>query len=424
MKIISPEQRTEINQYKYISVDELTGLPIRVQLLSDIEQINKSSGNHAHTLMQISIDNYEDINEYFGSDVSNQLLKKLSIYLNEQLPNKKAKLYRFQLDKFAIYSSSRIDLKDLNYYVKKLLHDMSKQKFLDDNNQYNTSISIGVARGRTDLLKKAFLALSDAKKLEKSYTIYNHKSEIEEKFLRNIQIYNDIKDAIADDRIVPFFQPIYNSKINQIDKYEALMRIQNIDGTYKLPGEFLDIAKKTKLYFQLTKKMVQSSLLRAKKLNYAITINLSIEDIENYTISKYIFNRVKKLNIGHMITFEIVETSEINSITKVSNFIQKMRELGCKFAIDDFGSGYSNFEHILRFDVDYIKIDGSLIQNVDTSSKSEIFIKTIINFAKELGIKTVAEFVSNKSIYDKVNSLGVDYVQGFYTGRPKNLLLV
>lgn len=424
MKIILPELKTEICQYKYISVDELTALPARLELLSDIEQIDKSSGNHAHTLMQISIDNYEEINEYFGENISDQLVKKLSTYLSEHLPNKKAKLYRFQLDKFSIYSSSRIDLKDLNYYAKKLLYDISKKKFLDDNNQYNTSISIGISRGRTNLLKKVFLALSDAKKLEKSYAIYNHKSQIEDKFLKNIQTYNDIKEAIEEDRVVPFFQPIYNPHTNQIDKYEALMRIENHDGTYKLPGEFLDIAKKTKLYFQLTKKMIKSSLLKAKELNKAITINLAIEDIENYTISKYIYNKVDKLGIGNLITFEIVETSEINSITKVSNFINRMRELGCKFAIDDFGSGYSNFEHILQLDIDYIKIDGSLIQNVDTSPKSEIFIKTIINFAKELGVKTIAEFVSSKSIYDKVSSMGVDYVQGFYTGRPRNLSLV
>jgi diguanylate cyclase (GGDEF)-like protein len=405
---------------KYL--DLVTGLPTGSQLALDLDGQSPTNSKHAYTLIQISIDNYEEINEYFGVDISNLLLKQLSAYLFEHLPNKRSKLYRFQLDKFSIFSTSRIDLKDLNYYIKKLIHKITNNIFLVNGECYNISVSIGIARGRDNLLKRAFLALSSAKKLEKSYTIYNHNSNIEEKFLKNIKIYQEIKDAIQDDRVVPFFQPIYDPRVGKVVKYEALMRIRNSDGTYKAPSEFLDIAKKTKLYFHLTKKMIRASLLKASIMKQHITINLSIADIENQNISKFIYNSVNKFNIGDLITFEIVETSAINSFIKVSNFIHKLRELGCKFALDDFGSGYANFEHILKLDVDYVKIDGSLIKNIDNNHKNVLFLKTIVNFTKELKIKTVAEYVSSKYIYDRVNLLGVDLVQGYYIGRPKNLL--
>jgi EAL domain-containing protein (putative c-di-GMP-specific phosphodiesterase class I) len=197
------------------------------------------------------------------------------------------------------------------------------------------------------------------------------------------------------------------------------MRIQNNDGSYKMPVEFLDIAKKVKLYSNLTRKMIQIILNDLTLRRKPVTINLMIDDIENTSISRYIYKKIKKSNLAHLITIEILETSEINSFLKVTNFKKKMKELRCKFGIDDFGSGYSNFDHIIKLDVDYLKIDGSLVKNIDTSKECEIFVRTIINFAKEMGIKTVAEYVYNKSIYEKINSLGIDYVQGYYIGKPK-----
>jgi len=401
-------------------LDEIP-LPTRFELLKDLENAADKPGNHAHTLIQIHINDYDDITDYFGIDISKSIVNLFSDWLRFELPSRSSKLYRFGMSKFVIYITTRIGLKDIDDYVKNLINKINKKNFFVANNIYSLTVSIGVARGRKDLLKRSYLALSNAKKIEKGYVIYSHKEKIEERFLKNIKTHLEVKKAIENDRIVAFFQPIYNPKTHSIEKYEALMRIKNEDGSYKLPSEFMDVSKKVKLYTALTKKMLKVTLEHLSSLLKPITINICIEDIENQSIAKFLYNTVKRSGLGHLITFEIVETSQINSFTKVTNFIKKMNALGCKFAIDDFGTGYSNFDHILKLNVDYLKIDGSLVKNVDTSKDSEIFVKTIINFAKELGIKTVAEYVYNKSVYDKVNSLGIDYVQGFYIGKPKSL---
>jgi EAL domain-containing protein (putative c-di-GMP-specific phosphodiesterase class I) len=138
-------------------------------------------------------------------------------------------------------------------------------------------------------------------------------------------------------------------------------------------------------------------------------------------VSSFILRRLNNTGNGHLVTFEIVESQEIESHIKVVNFIKKVKFLGCKIAIDDFGSGYSNFEQLLKLDIDYLKIDASLIKDIDTNRDSEIMTKSIISFAKEMGLKTIAEFVSTQSIFDKVKLLGVDYAQGYHIGKPSNL---
>ena len=398
-------------------------LPRRFELFRDLNKYLLKPGKHAHTIIQISIDDYDDISDYFGIDISKKLVFQFAEWLKYNLPSRSAKLYAFEMNKFVIYITSRTKIHEINSYIKGLIAKISKKTFFIGKSMYSITLSIGVARGRKDLFRRSYLALSHAKKGDKPFIIYSHKEKIEEKFLKNIQIHHEVKSAIEDDRIVPFFQPIYNIKNNEIEKYEALMRIKTKDGGYKLPIEFLDVAKKVKLYTSLTKKMIIASLSYLHQLRISVNINLSVDDIENQSITRFIYNIVNKSELGEYITFEIIETQEINSFTKVMNFIKKMKMLGCKFAIDDFGSGYSNFDHILKLDIDYLKIDGSLVKNVDSSKESEIFVRTIINFAKELGIKTVAEYVYNKSVYDKVNQLGIDYVQGFYIGKPKSLLI-
>ena len=399
-------------------IDEIT-LPTRIELLKDLEKGLQEEGNHAHTLIQIHLNDYDDITDYFGIDISKNIVNLFSDWLKNELPTRNSKLYRFGMSKFVIYITSRTKLQDIDIYIKNLVSKINKKNFYVDDKVYTISVSIGVARGRRDLFKKSYLALSVAKKVDKIYVIYSQKDNIEEKFLKNIKTHIEIKDAIEDNRIVALYQPIFNIQTSTIEKYEALMRIKNKDGSYKTPRDFLDIAKKVKLYSNLTKKMIKITLSELELNRKPITINLTIEDIENISISRFIYNKIKKSNLAHLITIEITETSEINSFLKVKNFIKKMKDLGCSFAIDDFGSGYSNFDHILKLDIDFLKIDGSLVKNVDTSKECEIFVKTIINFAKEMGIKTVAEYVYNKSVYDKVNNLGIDYVQGYYIGKPK-----
>ena len=414
---------TEAELKNQLFLDQFTKLPTRLQLIDDLRQSNKRRTTHAQTLFYVQIDSYEEINEFFGIDTGHKLLKEIAQWLQENVPTKNTQVYKFDHNNFAMYTSSRINLADLEVYLRHINTKINNENFSIHETNHDISFTIGIARGKTNLLKHAYLALKEAQKTNKTYKIFNKKNSQEEKYLQNIQINKNIKKALADNRIVPFFQPILNIHTNEIEKYESLMRIQNEDNSYQRPADFLEVSKQSKLYPELTKAMVTGSLKRLEFLQHPITINISIDDILNSRVANLILRKLQKHPFSHLVTFEILETNEILNYTKVANFIKKIKALNCTVAIDDFGSGYSNFEQVLKLDIDYIKIDGSLIKNIDTNKENEIVTKTIITFAKELGVKTIAEFVSTEAIFEKVKILGIDYAQGYYIGKPAPISL-
>lgn len=235
---------------------------------------------------------------------------------------------------------------------------------------------------------------------------------------KNFKWSKRLKLAIEDDKVVPLFQPIVDTKTQKIVKYESLMRIKNEDGTYIAPVHFLELAKKNKMYHKLTKIMIDKSLKAFNGLDKQVSINISVEDILNEEIYNYIINKLAENKNSENIVFELIESEGIENFDEVLKFINNVKRYGAKISIDDFGTGYSNFEYLMKLQVDYIKIDGSMIKNIDTDENSIMITQTIVEFAKKMGIKTVAEFVYSKDIYDKAVELGVDYAQGYYFGKP------
>ncbi len=191
-------------------------------------------------------------------------------------------------------------------------------------------------------------------------------------------------------------------------------------GNIVSPFFFLEIAKKAKLYSKITKLVIDKTL---KVFKYECSINLTTDDIMDNNTRKYIYNILKNYPYPQNITFEITETEEIIDFKLVNSFIEKVKKYGVKISIDDFGTGYANFKYIIDLSVDYIKIDGSLIKNIETNRESKLIVEAIIAFSKKLGIKTIVEFVSTKEIYNEVISLGADYSQGYYIGKPKATLI-
>ncbi|MFA7501162.1 MAG: EAL domain-containing protein, partial [Sulfurimonas sp.] len=149
------------------------------------------------------------------------------------------------------------------------------------------------------------------------------------------------------------------------------------------------------------------------------SINLTIEDILNKEIEEYIYDMLRTYNIGPRVVFEIVESESIENFKEVLDFIKKIKKFGSKIAIDDFGTGYSNFIYLMKLNTDYIKIDGSLIKEINTNKQARVVVTIIVDFAKKMGIKTVAEFVETQEIQNKVLELGIDYSQGYFFSEPK-----
>ncbi|OHD87679.1 MAG: hypothetical protein A2Y52_01445 [Sulfuricurvum sp. RIFCSPLOWO2_02_43_6] len=299
---------------------------------------------------------------------------------------------------------------------------LDEKIFLVRNETINIRMTVGAAIGHSKLLTRADIALNGAKKDKTSIALYAEHENIEETYRSNMRMSAMIRIALAQKRIICHYQPIVNLITGEINKYETLVRMADTDNNMIFPARFLSIAKKTKLYPQITIEVVNQACALFANRNEEFSINLSDSDIRNPHIVNEIIHTITKTKTASRIVFEILESEGIENYEEVVEFITTVKALGAKIAIDDFGTGYSNFENILKLNVDYIKIDGSLIQGITDNPRHHIVVETIVNFAHKIGAKTIAEFVSSEAIYTVVKELGIDYSQGYYTGKPEEII--
>jgi len=201
-------------------------------------------------------------------------------------------------------------------------------------------------------------------------------------------------------------------------KYEALIRLKQSDGSILSPYFFLEPAKKAKLYSKLTEIMIEKSFKKFADLEYDLSINLCLQDIQSDQVRSLLIKSLNKYKCGSRVVLEIVESEGIENFDELKSFIVEVKKYGCKIAIDDFGTGYSNFCYLAKLDIDYIKIDGSLVDNIDKDMTQKITVQSILLFAKNMNIKTIAEYVENENIYNMLVELGVDFSQGYYFSKP------
>ena len=400
-------------------IDELTLLPNRQKLLRDLKD------NKITKIAIININSFRDINNFYGFETGDLVLKKFSQILLDKI-SANIDLYRVANDIFAICTKNKENLEDIRKICTNIIEHISLNPILINNNSFYLSISIGVARNCEDsslqnnLLSKAEYALRIAKKQNISILFLDENIELYNKLKENKKLIEELKNALISNNLLIYGQKIINN-FSKKEKYEILMRIKLEDGSILTPYSFLKEAKKAKLYLGMTRMLVKKACEYFKGKDIEFNLNLTLEDIKDQYTMDFIVHTIEKTNTAKQITFEIVESEGIESFTEVSNFIKKAKKLGCKIAIDDFGTGYSNFEFIIKLDVDYIKIDGSLIKNINSDNNLYLTVQTIVGFAKALKIKTVAEFVHNEDVLNCVKNLDIDYSQGFFIDEPKEL---
>lgn len=399
---------------KQLYTNSLTGLPNRLSLLHDINGLEDGA------LLIINIDDFKEINDFFGQVAGDNILIAFSKKLEHMfVQHKDIRLIHLTGDEFALFFIKKPSRQNFITIARTLVENVEKMIFFHEENELTIRVSIGGAFQIEEALEKADIALKSAKKQRKSFLLYDEKLNVEKQYKNNIEWVKKLKSAIEDDRIVPFFQPIYDNKLNKIVSCECLIRLIDKDDNIITPYEFLTIAKKSKLYSNLTRIMVQKSCQYFEHINCDFSVNLSVEDMLDEDIVEYIKYNIKKYNVATRIVFEILETEGIENYSDVHHFINEMKLLGCRIAIDDFGSGYSNFEYLLQLNVDYVKIDGSLIKDLDTNYNAQIVVETIVSFAKKLSMSVVAEYVHNDKIHSKVKELNIERSQGFFLAEPE-----
>ncbi len=398
--------------------DSLTGLYNRHALLHKLKEKEES------ILILLNLDRFSEINNYFGYDVGDKLLVKFSLKLKMIFKNNN-NIFRISADNYAVIIKLENMMENLQDIIRNFTNNLVGKDNSCEINGHTIflDVSFGAAYGQNkNLYKQAHAALKEAKSTRKKLVIYNDENKLENKIKNNIDIINEIKSAINDDRITPYYQGIVDNKTKKIVKYESLMRLIKKDGTIVSPFFFLEQSKKARSYQYLTQIMIKKTFEKFANLDYEFSINLAFSDIHSKDTMCILRDNLIKHACGKRLIIEIVESEGFEYLEEVTLFIKNVKKYGCKVAIDDFGSGYSNFSYLAKLDIDFIKIDGSLIQNIDTDMDKRFAVESVIYFAKNKGIKTIAEFVETESVFNLLVELGIDYSQGYLFSKPQKSL--
>jgi diguanylate cyclase (GGDEF)-like protein len=399
--------------------DTLTGLMNR-NSFNEILRNNQSS-----VFILLNIDNFKDLNDFYGFDVGDVILYKianrLKLFVTEFFPTD-TKIFRLGGDDFGILVGTKSNTIAFNSLVLNFLNKISETNFNTKGFKIRITISASITK------KEPYLQTADAamkllkQKKNDKYIVYSDELKLFENSDKNFEYTHKVIQALEQNGIRPYFQPIICSKTKQIVKYEALVRLIEPDGTVLTPNLFLDISKQIREYKYITQTMFLKSFNIFLDREESLSLNIGYDDIIDLDTETFIENQfIIFPELGPKVTFEILETDSIDDYDKVYAFIQKFKSYGCTFAIDDFGSGYSNFEQVLKMKADYLKIDGSLIKDIVHDPDARVVVETIVEFARKTGLKTVAEFVSNEEIDKVLDEIGVDFKQGFYYGKPEPL---
>jgi len=388
---------------KSFETDALTKLGNRKKFNLDIKKYNNP------ILYLINIDKFKHINDIYGSKIGNEILKKTADILknNFACPNKN--VYRLGGDDFGILCDGKLD-------YKKIIEYFDTHSIFIEGKKFNIKISIGIS---TDfpLIETADMALKEVKKNSRiKFLQYDEKSNLKSNYEENLKKSEILQNAIKNDLIIPVFQPVFDNNSLEICKYEVLARIKTKNGLVSI-YPYLKIAKENKVYKEITKSIYLKAYDVFKDNDKEFSLNLSVDDLMDKETLDLIDKLFENKNFAKRCTFELLESEAIEDYGIVKSFITKMKKLGVKFAIDDFGSGYSNFEHVLNLQIDYLKIDGSLIKKIEDKN-TQMIVETINNFAEKINILTIAEFVSSEKIFNYVKKSGINCSQGFYLSKP------
>jgi diguanylate cyclase (GGDEF)-like protein len=420
-------RKSEKEFMHWFAIDHLTGLANRFSMIKEI------GSTKPYALMLLNIDSFRELNDFYGHQTGDKALvqtaQRLSGFLHDGVGDMASgvKLYKLHADEFGILFKDKVPREGLEFVAEILLQHVSSTPFLADGHEVTLNATIGISCADDGghfsdgkyFMTASNIALREAKVHKKPYFFYDESMQIEHKYEQNIIWIKKLKTAITDDKMIPYYQPILDNATGVVDKYECLIRLIDDSDKAISPYFFLDVAKKSRLYHKITRTVIQKSFATFKDSKSSLSINISVLDIQDAQMVDFILQSLLKSGIGSRVIFEILESEGIESYEEVYSFVEKIKQYGCKVSIDDFGAGYSNFDHILKLKPDFIKIDGSLIKNIDIDPNARIITKAIVGFANELGAKTVAEFVHSKEVYDEVRSLGIDYSQGYYICEPK-----
>ena len=372
------------------------------------------------TLVEFKIRDFKTLNDLYGYNLGNSVLFQTADFLKKIVTEKLKILYHGLYRVSGAHFILLIPREEIHIEksVNKIIQQFESTPIMIDDEMMFLEMDAGIVHSDDGLtLSHADSALREAEKTGRIVTYTIDPRRIEGKSTK-LKCKNIIKIALQENRLIPYYQPIIDNTTGEIKKYEALARLITDEGEIISPLHFLPVSKETKMYPMITKMMIQSALNDFRNSECSVSINLSIDDIKHTNTRDFLLNQIAYFPDPSRLVFELLESEGIESYSEIIIFFTQLKSLGCHIAIDDFGSGYSSFEHLAHLNVDYIKIDGSLVRHLDTNPTSRAIVEAIIVFASKMGIKTIAEFVCTQSISTCITGMGINESQGYFFGSP------
>ena len=376
-------------------------------------------------LAMLDIENYETLKHIYDKDILDEMLEMFSMMLYTYLPSTLPvqQIINLNNGKFALFQeldTSTIDIEDITLALKELQYNIAQGIIIVNDFDFDLSVVISFSDQKDKIYENVNYGFNVLQKENKLIICANDLTALaKQRATKNTKVIKMIQTAINNDNIISYFQPITNNKTMKVEKYESLVRLIDEDGKVLSPYFFLDIAKESGYYSKITNIVLTNSFKALMKTTKEISMNLSAIDIENPHIRSKIMTLLEQhKDDTHRVVFELLEDEKVKDFNVVKDFITHAKSYGVKIAIDDFGAGVSNFERLLDYQPDILKIDACLIKNIDQDKYSKDVVETIQLFAWKQDIKTVAEFVETQEILKTVKDIGINYTQGYLLGKP------
>jgi len=427
---ITERKNFETRLLYFANNDPLTNLynrrRFREELLIVLAQSQRYNTNGV--LLFLDLDNFKYVNDTLGHQKGDQLLIKLGILLRQRLRESDI-LARLGGDEFAVILP-HTNIEQAKLIAEQILELVREKIFMDDEIQpVGVSISIGIASfpehgtNADKLLTFADLAMYKAKEDGRNrICVYSpeHKTKVETQLIWEKRI----REAIKNNKFLLYLQPILSIRNGGIGSYEALLRMKCENGEIVTPNNFIFIAEHFGLINEIDKWVVSRAIQiiseqEFDKKGIFLEANISGKALTNPELLDIIKREISRTGINpNCLVLEITETAAIENVFEAQNFINILKEIGCRFAIDDFGSGFSSLSNLKHLSVDYMKIDGSFISDLPNNPVDQHLVKAMVEIARWLGKQTIAEFVGSGDTVQLLKKLGVDFAQGFYIGKP------
>lgn len=413
-----------------LQYDQLTNLPNRFLLMErlNVEMARSQASNEKIGLILFDIDRFKLINEEFGFEFGDALLKKIAQRIKSQLQNNET-LSRHNADEFMVLVPKLNHPSDLaNLAVMIRDHVMALTALHPEINNFSISMGLSVypedAADAQSLMLHADAALHRAKtdSMHERFCFYSE--EMESRFISRRQRYMQLKSAIVDNNVIALYQPIVDAHTGQLKAVEALMRIKENDGSLIPPIEFIPLAEETRLIIPLGEKMIELAFEQlnrwsSEQLNIRMCLNISPVQFLDPHFVPFLLKTIDEYHVSpNMIELEVTESLMLDNLSQVIRDMEQLQVLGISISIDDFGTGFSCLSYLKELPVDVLKIDKSFVSQLSVEKPDEILVKTITTLAQSMGLKSIAEGVESLDQANRLKELGVSYLQGFYFSRP------